>query len=88
MATTAQKDVLKPLYRSLYQDLGIARGPQTPKGVAARKVDGRTLYVNTTAAPVDVQIEKPGRGLLSGKPVSGNLRLEAYGVELLEHGER
>lgn len=84
VATTAQSNVLKPLYRSLYPELGIARGPATPKGVVAREVGGRTLYVNTSAAPAEVRIATDKKGRLSGKLWSGAVRLEGYGVELME----
>lgn len=84
VATTAQPDVLGPLYRSLYEELGIARGPKTPKGVVAREVDGRTLYVNTTAGPVDVEISGAREGLISRSDWSDTLHLEGYEVDLLE----
>ena len=84
VATVAQAAVLQPLYRRLYQDLGIKRGPMTPDGVYARVVDGRTLYVNTNRAPVDIDIAGQKTGLLSGKSWSGKLTLEANGVDLLQ----
>ena len=84
VATTAQPNVLKLLYRSLYEELGIAPGPDTPEGVVAREVNGRTLYVNTTAEPVDVAILGQGEGLITGKTWSGTLQLEGYGVDLIE----
>lgn len=84
VATTAQPGILKLLYRSLYQQLGIAPGPDTPKGVVAREVDGRTLYVNTTAAPVEVKLSGERTGRISGKSWKGALHLRGYGVELVE----
>lgn len=84
VATTAQSSVLQPIYRSLYPQLGIARGPQTPEGVYARVVNGRTLYVNTTAKSVEIEIEGQKKGRLSRTIWNGRLRLERYGVDLLE----
>ena len=84
VATTAQPGVVKPLYRSLYAELGIVRGPETPEGVVAREIDGRTLYVNTTAEPVDVEISGRRKGLITGTGWSDLLQLEAYGADLLE----
>jgi beta-galactosidase len=84
VAATAQPSVLKPLYRSLYASLGIARGPVTPEGVVAREVEGRTLYVNTTDAPIEVPLAGARRGRISGKRWTGPLRLDAYGVDLVE----
>jgi beta-galactosidase len=70
--------------RSLYAKLGIERGPETPGGVAARVVEGRTLYVNTRNAPATVPLHQPAKDLLSGTAHSGQLSLEPYGVALLE----
>ena len=74
----------KPLYRQLYRELGIARGPVTPDGVYARVVDGRTLYVNTNRQPAEVAIDGKKQGLLSGKQWNGKLLLGANGVEIAE----
>lgn len=84
IGATAQASILKPLYRSLYAQLGIVPGPATPKGVVAREVKGRTLYVNTGANPVEVKISGKRKGLLSGKEWAGPLLLEGYGVDLVE----
>jgi beta-galactosidase len=84
VATQAQPAVLRPLYRKLYGDLGITRGPETPEGVYARAVDGRTLYVNTNRNPVDVAIAGRKRGLLSRTEWTGRLQLQSNGVDILE----
>ena len=84
LATPAQQQIMKPLYRQLYASLGIEPGPKTPDGVFARAVDGRVLYVNTNWGPVDVPIEGAMKGVLDGQRWEGKLRLEALGVELLE----
>lgn len=83
LATPAQSSLLTPLYRSLYAELGIVRGPQTPEGVYARVVDGRTLYVNTTGEPREVAIASPSHGVLSGTMIEGALQLGPWGVELI-----
>jgi beta-galactosidase len=54
LATAAQPSIVGPLVRALYTELGIERGPETPTGVYARVVEGRTLYVNTTTEPKTV----------------------------------
>jgi beta-galactosidase len=84
LATPAQPQIMKPLYRQLYASLGIEPGPKTPEGVFARMVEGRVLYVNTNWAPVDVPIDGAMKGVLGGQRWQGSLRLEALGVELLE----
>ena len=84
VATPAQPQIMGPLYRQLYASLGIEPGPNTPEGVYAREVDGRVLYVNTTSESREVTIEGAAHGVLSGKRWTRHLRLEAFGVDLLE----
>jgi len=84
LATAAQPGLIGPLLRSLYPQLGIERGPETPKGVVARVVEGRTMYVNTNNAPVTVTFPGSRSGLLSHKTYAGKIDLEPYGVELLQ----
>ncbi len=84
VAAAAHPQLMRPLYRQLYASLGLEPGPKTPEGVAARVVNGRTLYVNTTGDAKDVAIDGTMSGVLSGKRWSGTLRLEPRGVELLE----
>lgn len=83
VAAAPQAGLLGPLVRSLYADLGIVRGPETPDGVVARVVEGRTLYVNTDNAPKSVAIEGAKTGVLTKKRYRGTLDLPPYGVELL-----
>lgn len=83
VAAPAQPAVLGPLYQSLYTQLGVSRGPETPEGVYAREVEGRALYVNTTDKAQDVVLVTPGRAFLAAKSVSGTLRLGPWGVELV-----
>jgi beta-galactosidase len=84
VATPAQPQIMRPLYRQLYASLGIVPGPKTPEGVYARIVEGRALYVNTTGEIKDVAIDGALSGLLTGKRWSDTLRLEPLGVDLLE----
>jgi beta-galactosidase len=84
LATAAQPGFIEPLVRSLYGSLGIERGPETPEGVAARVVEGRTLYVNTNNAPATVALPGTRTGLLTHRTYSGTLELPAYGVELVQ----
>lgn len=84
VATPAQPEIMRPLLRQLYAQLGIEPGPKTPDGVFARTVEGRVLYVNTNNAPVDVAIDGVMKGVLGGKRWDGTLKLEPRGAELLE----
>ncbi len=78
LAVPAQMAVLAPLVRSLYAPLAIAKGPETPSGVYARVVEGRTLYVNTTGEEKIVPIRGSKRGIISGTSYEGVIRLKPY----------
>lgn len=84
VATQAQPSVLQPLYRQLYRELGIQRGPVTPDGVHARVVNGRTLYVNTARKAVEIDLAGQRKGILSGRTWNGKLELGPYGVDIVE----
>lgn len=84
VGTPAQTQIMRPLYRSLYASLGVEIGPNTPEGVYARAVEGRVLYVNTTGQARDVAIGGTRLGVLTGKRWANTLRLQAFGVDLLE----
>jgi beta-galactosidase len=84
VAATAQPAILQPLYRSLYREIGIERGPVTPKGVVAREVEGRTLYVNTTSSPATIPVTGSCLGRISGRRWASSIQLEPFGVDLVE----
>ncbi|MDO9609404.1 MAG: beta-galactosidase [Brevundimonas sp.] len=84
LATPAQPSVMTPLYRSLYAELGIDRGPTTPDGVYARVVDGRTLYVNSTGEEKTISITGDKSSVLHGNKITGTLQLSPWGVDLIE----
>lgn len=83
VAVPAQLAILAPLVRSLYPALAIEKGPETPSGVYARVVDGRTLYVNTTGEEKAVPIRGNKRGIISGTSYESVIRLKAYDVDLI-----
>ncbi len=76
--------VLAPLVRGLYADLNIGKGPETPSGVYARVVEGRTLYVNTTGEEKAVNIRGSKRGIISGTSYEGVVRLKPHDADLVE----
>jgi len=84
VATPADAQLLRALYRSLYGPLGLHPGPATPEGVYAREVDGRRYYVNTTGSPQVVPAVGPGKGLLGAREITRDLDLEPFGVELVQ----
>lgn len=84
LATAPQAALVGPLIRSLYAKLGIDRGPETPEGVVARTVEGRTMYVNTKDSPVSIPFAGSRTDALTGKHYSGAADLPGYGVALLQ----
>ena len=84
VAVPAQMAALAPLVRSLYPALAIENGPETPSGVYARVVEGRTLYVNTTGDEKAVNIRGSKRGIVSGASYEGVIRLKPYDADLVE----
>ncbi len=84
VAVPSQMSALAPLARSLYAPLAIEKGPETPAGVYARVVEGRTLYVNTTGEEKAIPIRGSKRGVISGASYDGVIRLKAYDADLVE----
>ena len=84
VAVPAQMPILAPLVRSLYSTLGVEKGPETPEGVYARVVEGRTLYVNTTGEGKTIPIRGNRQGLISGTAYDGVIRLKPYDADLVE----
>jgi beta-galactosidase len=84
VAVPAQMSVLAPLVRSLYAPLSIEKGPETPSGVYARVVEGRTLYVNTTGEEKTLPISGSARGIVSGASYATVIRLKPYDADLVE----
>jgi beta-galactosidase len=84
VAVPSQMAVLAPLVRGLYGDLGIEKGPETPSGVYARVVDGRTLYVNTTGEEKTVPISGTKHGIINGATYEGIIRLKPYDADFVE----
>jgi beta-galactosidase len=89
LAARTSGNFLSDLYRSLVARLRIKRvlDSELPAGVTAQlRVDGKTRYVflmNFNRGPVQVMLDRGYTDLLSGKPVSGNVTLEQYGVRVL-----
>jgi beta-galactosidase len=77
--------ILAPLVRSLYAELAIEKGPNTPSGVYARVAEGRTLYVNTTGEEKTLPIPGRKRGIVTGSLYDGVIRLKPYDADLVEN---
>jgi beta-galactosidase len=59
-------------------------GPQTPEGVYARVIEGRTLYVNTTGQQKKVLIVGQKKGILTNREYDGSLILGPQEADLLQ----
>ncbi|SFD49242.1 beta-galactosidase [Paenibacillus catalpae] len=84
VAIPADTSFLSSLLEQLYPKLGVNPGPTTPLGVVARKLeDDSTIYVNTTGTDQTIQINKPAKGLLTGRHYEQVMVLSGYEAELL-----
>jgi beta-galactosidase len=84
LATESNPSTIGPLMNYLYKVAGIQPGPKTPEGVYARVVDGRTLYVNTTAEEKNVAVGTNAHGVLSHQSYKGEMKLGPYQVDLVQ----
>jgi beta-galactosidase len=89
VATDAEDAFLADLYRAVAGEQGIEPlvRPVADVEVLEREGDGRRLLflLNHAAKPRRVNLGKTkGKELLSGKAVKGTLRLEPYGVRIIE----
>jgi len=83
LATESNASAIGPVLGYLCRVAGVARGPETPDGVYARVVDGRTLYVNTTGEEKRIAISGVKKGILSGRSFDGVLILGPQEAELM-----
>ena len=84
LAAPAQASFIDAILQRFRSRLGIQPGPDTPEGVYARVVDGRTLYVNTTEQVKSVALGKKAHGVLSHKSYDGEMKLGPYETEFVE----
>lgn len=84
LATESNAAVVGPVLRHLYKAAGIEPGPQTPDGVYARVMNGRTLYVNTTSEEKMISISSAKKGLITHHSYEGAIVLGPQQVDLVE----
>jgi beta-galactosidase len=84
LATESKASALEPVLNHLYKMAGIAPGPQTPEGVYARVVDGRTLYVNTTRQQKKILIVGRKKGIITNRVYDGAVILDPQEADLLQ----
>jgi len=84
LATESKASAIGPVLNHFYPSAGIQPGPQTPDGVFARVVDGRTLYVNTTGEEKKVPISGIRKGLITHRTYQETMSLGPQQADLIE----
>ncbi len=84
LATESSPSAMGPVLQYLCKLAGVQPGPQTPEGVYARVVDGRTLYVNTTGEEKKIPITGTKEGLITHRTYQGTLILGAQEADLVQ----
>lgn len=84
LATESNVSAIGPVLEVVKRAAGVKDGPQTPEGVYARVIQGRTFYVNTNWGEVTIPVQGTKRGLLSGKTFTDHVVVPAKGAELVE----
>jgi beta-galactosidase len=84
LATESSPSAIGPVLKYLCNLAGVQPGPQTPEGVYARVVDGRTLYVNTTREEKKIPITGTKEGIITHRVYQGTLTLGAQQADLLQ----
>ena len=83
LATESNSSAIAPVLQYALKLAGVQSGPQTPEGVYARVVEGRTLYVNTTQQEKRIPIAGTRKGLISGREYDGTLVLGPQQADLV-----
>lgn len=83
LATESKASVIGPVFDHFYASVGVERGPQTPEGVYARVVDGRTLYVNTTSQDQRIPIAGKRTGMITHRNYDGLMILGPQEADLI-----
>jgi beta-galactosidase len=84
LATESNASAIGPLMNYFYTIAGIQPGPETPEGVYARVVDGRTLFVNTTGEEKRIPIAGVKKGIISNRVYEEAVVLGPMEADLVE----
>lgn len=85
IAIPAYEKIMEALLTVLCEELGIEKGPETPEGVAARRIGDRSiLYVNTTGGTVRIEIAGSVKSIITGNVHKDYILLEPYEVDMTE----
>jgi beta-galactosidase len=83
LASESNASAIGPVLNYVYKAAGIQPGPQTPPGVYARIVEGRTLYVNTTQQEQRIAIVGSRKGIISNRLYEGTVILGPQEADLI-----
>lgn len=83
LATESKASSIGPVLNHVYKLVGIRPGPETPDGVYARIVDGRTLFVNTTGQEKRIHITGARKGIISNREYAGAVVLGPLEADLV-----
>ncbi len=84
LATESKASAIGPVLNHLCNILGIQRGPESPDGVYARLVEGRTLYVNTTQQEKSIPIKGTKKGIITNRVYEGAVILGPQEADLVQ----
>lgn len=84
LATESDVSSIGPVLEYAGKLAGVQPGTQTPEGVYARTVDGRTLYVNTTGEETRIPISASKEGILTHRKYSTEVILGPLAADLVE----
>lgn len=83
LATESNAAAIAPVLQYAYKLARVQPGPQTPEGVYARILEGRTLYVNTTEQEQRIPITGTRKGLITNHVYQGTLVLAPQEADLI-----
>jgi beta-galactosidase len=83
LATESKASSIGPVLDHVYKLVGIQPGPDTPNGVYARIVDGRTLFVNTTGQEKKIHIAGDRKGIITNREYQGTVILGPLEADLI-----
>ena len=84
LATDSTPSAIGPVLQYLCRLARVQPGPQTPEGVYARVVEGRTLYVNTTGDEKRIPITGSKKGILTHRAYEGAVILGPQEADLVQ----
>ena len=84
LATVSDASAMGPVLDYLYAIAGVQRGPQTPDGVYARVVEGRTLYVNSTEEEKRFPVSGTKEGVITHRRYEGEVVLGPREADLIQ----